>query len=127
MRVSNHGGRCCGIKHIHGLPYKSTDMTYETNQKPVFHGPTVEQNNPGKLFSPGPYPDETGEARLVRLLAYVDRLRPQHLVEIVLSPYQYGHDWPAVLGKHGFRFVSEFTNSNTGCKLKVYHRTTPLP
>lgn len=123
MRILNHGGRCCGIKHIIDFPYFPTDTVSALPARTVYHGPSVEMKNPSKDFHPGGLLSDKAEERLRKLLEYLDHQKDAHLAEIVLPRYTSDH-WTAVLLKFGFKKVIEFENSNTDTVLHVWHRVT---
>lgn len=127
LQIVNHGGHCCGVKHIFGFPYNPTYNTPALTQCPVSHGASAEMD-PGARFVPGPYPMEPGGVRLDKLLAYIDKLKPKHLVEVVLGG-SLNTNWREFLEERGFKLVTPdgFINSNTSATLFVYHRITPLP
>jgi len=121
MRVHNHGGECCGIKHIFGFPYFPKDKVAALPMRKVHQGAGGEMRNPGKDFYPGPRPVEPAQTRLKALIDYILSDKTGHLVEIVLYKGT-AANWHEVLTKKGFRKVSVFHNSNTsGTELHVYH------
>lgn len=122
MRLVNHGGKCCGIKHIHGIPWNPTVKVTALLKRACYQGAVGEMSNPAKDFFPGPAPAETGEERLNRLLEYLDSKKKSHLVEITFNNMYRG--WNKILKAKGFRIVSKFTNGNTGNSIEVYHRIT---
>lgn len=125
LQAVNHGGHCCGVKHILGFPYRPNDMTTGLSAVSVSIGASPEMA-PGKRFYPGPEPQEPGGVRLDKLLDYIDKYKTAHLVEAVLNK-SIAANWKEFLEERGFKQVTEFKNSNTDSKLYVFHRVTPLP
>lgn len=139
MRIVNHGGRCCGIKHIINFPmYPNAEAAPDSGyyaycicqaepKHVVFHGASGEMKNPAENFWPGEAPQEDGEVRLKKLLRYVDSKKKEgHLIEVVLKHVVY-LNWKEVLEKNHFVVVTEFNNCNTfGTKLVVLHRVLPI-
>jgi hypothetical protein len=126
LQMVNHGGHCCGVKHIFGLPSSPTGITPALTKVIVSHGASAEMS-PGKRFYPGPDPQEPGGVRFDKLLVYLDKCKPQHLVEVVLTSSQ-KITWEDFLRERGFTLVTPdgFKNCNTSATLYVFHRTTPL-
>jgi hypothetical protein len=65
-------------------------------------------------------PRETATERLDAILAFLKRKRPRGLVEVTLGMYQ-KPEWEKTLTDRGFKLVTKFKNSNTSCKVYVYH------
>lgn len=136
MKIVLHGGNCCGIKHITNLS-NYPDMLLAARR-------AVEKGSEGTSFGHGfagatndmrskhqgvadedffneKAPSESYAARLRRFIRFLKRVRPRHLVEIVLNGYQVA--WYPVLEKIEFKKVTEFKNGNTGSTLTVWHLT----
>lgn len=125
MQVLNHGGHCCGVKHIIGFPARPDYQCWALTERTVYQGAGREMDNPAKDFYPGPAPAEPGTIRLDRLLEYIDKKKTGHLVEVILSSYVSSH-WKTTLEERGFVLVTKFKNSNTDMDLHVYHRVIPV-
>lgn len=125
LQAVNHGGHCCGVKHILGFPSRPDRETAGLSAVSVSIGASPEMA-PGRRFYPGPEPIEPGGVRLDKLLDYIDKYKTAHLVEAVLNK-SIAANWKEFLEERGFKQVTEFKNSNTDSKLCVFHRVTPLP
>lgn len=126
MTIKNHGGKCCGVKHIHGFSYSPNVLVAALPACEVYHGAAGEMNNPGKAFHPSGLPTQKGHERLDALLKYLDEKKPSHLVEIIL-PVSWSTHWKKTLEDRGFKLVTSFVNCNTIANLDVYHRVTSKP
>lgn len=144
MRISFHGGLCCGIKHIHELGsnpsgklgalkarvYEGPEWTHDRQKNTDQWGINV--NSATNCFDQEA-PAETYLERLDRYLKFLDDWRPNGIIEIVLCDYSNSSDpetygqidsWEGLLFKRGFELVSNCYNSNSGNRIFVYHRTT---
>ena len=124
MKLVNHGGCCCGIKTIYGFPWAPSEMILEAGKLTRFgYSPATEDAYPGKNFWSGGAPREKALERLARLIAYVEKQRPSHIIEIVLSGYQMSN-WKEEVEKQGFICANPggTGNSNTGYRIYVFHR-----
>ena len=121
MDVVTHGGKCCGIKTIWGFlghpDHEASTRVAKDNDNPDLISVT---QNIGKSFHAPALPSEMGKERLDRLIEYVRRKRPSHMIEAVLNHYQLPY-WGQLLRERGFRMVTTYTNSNTLCKIFVFH------
>jgi hypothetical protein len=140
MKIAFHGGKCCGIKTIHGLGSKPDDLLTElTNKAPI----TAAAENPDQFgmnvssetnFFYGDAPAETFIQRLDRYIEYLDKKRPNGVIEIALCDYShYGEDsklynqvvpWEPLLLERGFKLVTDCFNSNSKNRIFIYHRKT---
>jgi len=130
LRLSCHGGMCCGIKHIFGFPnYPHQVMEPELEEQPEFddedsRGSEVRSDLSFFTLSA---PSETVEARLDRFLAYIKGERPGGIVEAVLARSCDDGDWDQIainekrLLERGFLKVNEIRNSNSDNLCRVYH------
>lgn len=136
LKVQVHGGRCCGIKSIHGFhgaptwnvePKKSQKFINETD----IYGRSVSS---GYNWYRSKRPKETYLERFEEYIQYIKENRPAGLIEITMTQAQldgsdYDDDcyenveiaWEPVLLKHGFKQVSRFFNSNSYNDVYVYH------
>lgn len=130
MKIAFHGGKCCGIKTIHGMGYHPNSVMHNRlKKKPLrntdAHGGTVRSDyNFFNEYAPG---TDTYLERLDRYLEFLDRVRPYGIVEITLASSYYDHcnqniQWGPLLRKRGFRKVTDCHNSNSGNRVFVYHR-----
>lgn len=126
MKLTFHIGKCCGIKTIYdlglypdcGLPALKACKLNNTDQ----YGQAVSSET---RFFHEAAPAETYLERLDRYLEYVDRRRPEGIVEIVLGAYLGTHQrprWEEILLARDFKLVSSSGNSNSGATIYVYHR-----
>ncbi len=123
MLILLHGGKCCGIKHIHGLtnnPLQITSAKRETN--PYQHEGTCYTRGKNENFFSPAAPKETLKDRFVRYVDYLRQVRPQGVVEVVLSQYQL--KWVPILEELGFKKVTRAKNSNSRGTIIIYHLVT---
>jgi hypothetical protein len=137
MYLYCHGGKCCGIRHIHSI---GNTPSYIVEALPKEHDLFTsdigggEYRNPGKSFFVDGAPEEKAWRRLDRFLAYCDRRRPHGIVEVVVisaafpwqdQPCHKQHrNWRPVLLKRGFKEVNTCRNSNSDHRLHIYHRNS---
>jgi hypothetical protein len=134
MYITFHGGRCCGIKHIHNLgaspAFFQPELKAQEREGNKPYDPTKEGDDWDASYKLNWFdeaaPQETSTDRLKRYLDFIKKYSPGCVVEIVLvssGPYykQVDH-WGPVLKSFGFREVGgQFENSNTGAFLQIYH------
>ncbi|HPQ09709.1 MAG TPA: hypothetical protein PLQ98_00095 [Bacillota bacterium] len=127
MDVVTHGGRCCGIKTIHGFPYLNPQTllparkAFGDESEDGFTDLCSVASNVGKTFHRPTLPEEPATARLDRLIAFVRQKRPSHMIEVVLNQLQYPY-WKNELQSRGFRLVTTSVNSNTNYRIYVFHK-----
>jgi hypothetical protein len=123
MDVVNHGGKCCGIKIIHGFHELdwSLDEVSERQEPREFtnHG-VWEYSRPGENFFHGAAPVESTVARFYRLVGYCKEKRPAGLIEIALVTEQL-KTWRETIEDEGFVEAVSFKNSNSGKTIHVFH------
>lgn len=135
MYLITHGGGCCGIKTIHNLPQRPKDKIRQYSPDVAIRevrddgcGSWDHRNKSATWNSIPTVQNETGEARLVRFLAELDKYRKRGIVEIVTSSSHMGFDqterWTEVLEKYGFKAVNSCKNSNSGAEITVWHRNS---
>jgi hypothetical protein len=134
MYLITHGGKCCGIKAIHALPYlPMRPVSALEDEDLCTFRVTSESNgyfdyrNPAKKFYDKVAPMESGEERLRRYLAYLDEVRPQGVTEIVLTTYTgnaHPAAWEPLLLSLGFKAVNSCKNSNSKQTITIYHRNS---
>ncbi len=129
MRLSFHGGMCCGIKHIYEMGQKPTEMCYaqEASGK-AFHDVSYDFCSQDKSVYPDACPAETKLARLERYLGWLTLNRPSGIVEVTLICSGEGYYdqslWVPVLIEKGFVRVTPddgVYNSNSGNRVHVFH------
>lgn len=126
MDLVTHGGKCCGIKTIRSFPELPTSLlparaavgSIQVNGHPDIQSVS---SNVAKTFHRAELPSESGADRLDRLIAYVRKHRPSHMIEAVVNHFQLPH-WKGTLRSRGFRLVSSYTNSNTSARIYVFHK-----
>lgn len=127
MKMTFHGGNCCGIKHISGMgegPDKLCFGKNETEPRTEYiEGEEV--SSEWDVFSES-RPVESGEDRLKAMLNYLSQWRSKGIVEITLVLMESDSNfsqraWVPVLEKLGFREVNSCFNSNSGNIVHVYH------
>lgn len=128
MRISLHGGSCCGIKHISGLGYdphntKGFDACAKKEETPKILGDAggFIRGDEGHNFFWPEAPQESALERLDRYLAFLDEVRPKGICEIVLTGTQLIM-WRTLIQERGFVQVNKCYNSNTSHLIYVFHR-----
>lgn len=134
LKIQTHGGRCCGIKTIHGFGAGPTQRlgpkkAQKFNDCTDIYGHSVHRNY--NWYRPK-RPKETYLERFEEYIRYIKQYRPKGLIEVTMTnsqldgtsydycnPTQYA--WLPVLEKHGFKLVSKFKNSNTEGIVNVFH------
>lgn len=128
MKLTFHGGLCCGIKTIYRL---GVDPNLELN-KDCFDGGNADQlgavTSQNDSFFNGEVPKETCKERLDRFIKYCDKHRPYGVIEIALAESCYSwmdqSKWFPLLRRRGFRCVTNCYNSNSGNRIHIFHRKT---
>lgn len=149
MQLVQHGGMCCGIRHIHELGDYPDDVLHEEDANPEARGFEVSLDNRSGLY-PKAAPEESAEDRLKRLIYYCERFRPQGIIEVVTAnewdesdegwEWWDDHDeppknptnvdnaqtchWRETLTGLGFNPVNVCVNSNTCNHITVWHRNS---
>lgn len=131
MRISLHGGDCCGIKHIHGLGYypdtplaarKARKMTSFGQHWNGGHNDMIHSNSRGKCdFFNEAAPKESRRERFKRFVEFIKSKRPHGIIETTLNAH--GTQWKPIFAELGFKAVSSAKNSNTSSIITVYHLT----
>jgi len=143
MKIAFHGGKCCGIKTIHGMgdnpsgslpPLRKPRARSHQARNADQYGKDVSSKT---NFFDQPAPAETYLERLDRYLAFLDAERPAGIVEITLADERmpdYCEDcgcncwseqtrlWRQPLEERGFKEVNNCLNSNSGNRVYVFHR-----
>lgn len=104
MYIADHGGNCCGIKHVVGFGEAFTD----------YRGMELDQNVEDYL-------EEYGNCNKDNKTTF------NGLLEATLTDQQMAAGWAAELKKRGFRLVTRFKNSNSGNYVNVLHYTSHEP
>lgn len=108
--IENHGGACCGVRHIH-----------EMDNTSVEEFSTLVRHVDGLANGGGNRSSRLIEVILSERQVTGNRNDPSVVAE---------GGWPVVLRRHGFRLVSAFNNANTARNCYVFHRAdqrTTLP
>lgn len=131
MRLKYHGGHCCGIRHIEGLPvgpYKVLEKvlpesppSYEYQSDDVFA-----LSEEGTTFPAGTYKE-----RLGHYIEWQKARQPSGLIEVTTHSASYHVSggktttqtewWREELEKIGFKEVTSFVNSNSFRTVTVWH------
>jgi hypothetical protein len=129
MRISLHGGNCCGVKHIHDLGYypsiplaarKAIKMTSFGQIPGVGTNDMMYRNSRGKCdFFNEAAPQESAKERFNRFVEFIKKNRPKGIIEVILNGMQ--NAWIPILKEHGFEKVSSGKNSNTYSTIFIYH------
>jgi hypothetical protein len=126
-----HGGRCCGISHIHTFPRYPDDII---NARPRKTAAEIKETwavlPQTSLFANDELPEQTAEARFKRLVYLAQNGdgvlsfgRPQGILEVVLTSKQ-AETWREVVEAEGFKEVTAARNSNSGNVIHVFHLRT---
>lgn len=119
LRLSCHGGRCCGAKHLHEFPPNPEWNLSATSAVGKTKGCVAQMNNPGKFFYNITAPKESALSRLDRVLTWCKENQPGGMIEVILGEYQ-KTTWGNHLEQRGFIMGPKFKNSNTHRVLQVY-------
>ena len=131
LKIANHGGKCCGIKIIHGFDGTPSCGEAATKKKNRIENDQLGMNvsSVTNFFSDAA-PAETILKRLDRYIAFIRQGRPKGLIEVTLAscPIYYGYTvskqdatWGGILEERGFKRVAYFKNSNSGNFVSIYH------
>ena len=126
MQLGFHGGKCCGIKVIHGLMDDPDDTTEALSKISDSDKDSMGMDvNSKERFFTDAAPEETYLKRLDRYIEYMRKRRPSHIIEITLAPfnpYCSQKAWIPLLRRRGFRCVTKAKNSNSGNEVWVFHK-----
>lgn len=130
MILAFHGGKCCGVKTIHGLGYHpGSEPGEEGWTEERFESPKLSNDKHGQhvqsdlSFFTDADPQESYLARFDRLLAFNDKERPYGVVEVTTtSSAGQTLRWKPFLVERGFKAVTECYNSNSGNRVTIWHR-----
>lgn len=124
MLLLNHGGGCCGTKHICGFfraPNSPHLLSPEDTDELEVMAAGAQGRECGQNFYAGKCPAETPLERLDRYLTFLKENQPSGLVEIQLVGFQKSV-WNKCLEERGFSVVCKYENSNTSNTIYVYHK-----
>lgn len=127
MKITFHGGKCCGVKTISGFPKSPLSVCgkVDARPEPVSNLDAVGFNVTSEfdVFNAAA-PEETAIDRLDRLIAFIKKWRPCGIIEVCLaegkSIYQVS-TWEESLLERGFKLSIKNYNSNSGNIVHVYH------
>ncbi len=126
MKMSHHGGKCCGIKTIFNMgngPDRLQPAICAVTDKAVDGTLT----SIGLAWYKDARPEETGLERLKVYIEFYKSMRSSGILEVVIqtpNSTAWGNgqgDWIPVLEKLGFKEVNAWTNSNTDNCLHVFN------
>lgn len=131
MMLGFHGGKCCGIKVIHGF-YNHPDEKVGKLEKQPFNNADACGNDVSSSdsFFTDAAPKETYRERFARFVEFCDKHRPAGIIEVVItndSFWKQKERWHDILVGEGFRIVNENLNSNSENTCYIYHRNSNLP
>ena len=134
LKIAFHGGKCCGIRHIHGFSF----YPHQTSRQPALDKQegflSLDRSGDDVSSSLNVFykeaPEESLYERLDRYIKFLQGFRPGGVIEVCLSRGKYDcfdqiklHE--EELFKHGFSVVTELAaNSNTGNTIRIYHLIT---
>lgn len=132
MRLSHHGGMCCGIKHIFEMGQSPDEMAIALSKDHAFQDADIQYDWTTQKQSayPEPCPKETKLERLDRYLNYLREYRPGGIVEVTLvtsgelGEHSQQKLWIPVLEERGFVEVTPdggVYNSNSWNRVRVFH------
>jgi hypothetical protein len=134
LKIAFHGGKCCGIRHIHGFNYYPSQNHLEpalkNDQKNILSldRAGVDVSSSLNVFYKEA-PEESLYERLDRYIKFLKEFRPGGVIEVCLARQPNNFDQIKLheeeLFKHGFSVATELlTNSNTGNTIRIYHLIT---
>ena len=92
LEMNRHGGRCCGIKHIHNFNYNFNDKHFEELKTFI------------NLVKTG----DVGDSYLYEVVLIDEQLKGSPTLQPSLETL-------------GFRLVTRFKNAGTGSMCNVFH------
>lgn len=130
LKIACHGGKCCGVKTIHCFSddfkdgwepaiEKKTGVGDHMREPDAYGYDVSSKDNFFWLTAPG----ESTEDRLDRYIDFLKEKRPGGLIEVCLVSDDQSY-WIEQVEKRGFKLVAQFTNSNSGNIVNVYHLIT---
>ena len=139
MKLVFHGGKCCGVKTIHGFS-DPNGMCQALEKKSALyndkHGAEVKSD---LSFFTDEAPKESQKDRFIRLVNWCKEQRPHGLIELLLSTQScwmtvdadegedgavYGTQidiWRPIVEEAGFKEALTFKNSNTNRNVTLFH------
>ena len=130
LKISFHGGKCCGIRHIYGFTFWPFQKSFEPEllandefESSDRYGHDV--HSATNVFHKAA-PAEPLYERLDRYIKFLREFRPGGVVEVCLAKKKGDFDQIAMheaeLFKHGFHLVTELPyNSNSKNVIRIYH------
>lgn len=143
MKITHHGGNCCGIKTISGLFSPDDNQARLTVKSPSAADQELNQDIRGQTVSSSTNmylyaaPEETSLQRFDRYLDFLCEKRPYHIIEVAIAAYpesaqseaafdasrirDFQTSWIPLLLQRGFKESVRNFNSNSGNIVIVYH------
>lgn len=123
LDIRMHGGQCCGIKVICGFLCGPHALVRKRKAKQaVLADCCGYSHSVGVSFFHEEAPKEKNWERFNRYMHFLEKRRPQGIVEVVLTKYQENSlGWGPLLLQAGFKEVSRCKNSNSCNTIIVYH------
>lgn len=124
MRYVSHGGKCCGMMHIHGFNwYDFEDHARALNGLNDAINRALERRYYfNRAYYNTYYGDLSPAEREKQRLK--DRADWNCLIEVILIDEQLEDGWAAVLEERGFKLVTRFYNDNSNNYCNVFHLQT---
>lgn len=117
MKLVNHGGKCCGIRHIYHFPARVENQTGVIAHDRSLVGAGVTRSGVEALDMLLEHFETTEN----RTGGFGHGDRESRVLEVVLTDSQ-TRVWGTTLEERRFRKVVRFQNDNTGNFCNVYHR-----
>lgn len=123
MKIAFHGGKCCGIKTIHGFDNLPSNKVSPKRKYKLKHNDRYGHNvSSAYNFYHKERPLETYEERLDAYIAWLKQVRPAGMIEVTLTKFQVSYyKWGPALERRGFKKACQFKNSNSGNVVCVFH------
>ena len=130
LKISFHGGKCCGIRHIHGFTHWPLQESLEPELLANDEFESLDRNGRDVSSATNVFykaaPKESLYDRLSRYIEFLREFRPSGVVEVCLAKSKDSFDQIAIheaeLFKHGFHLVTELLyNSNSKNVIRIYH------
>ena len=110
LDVGNHGGYCCGMRHLFNFPLQTEPNEFSQEEKTIWLAEAIE-----RCISSFENDDNSGELDDWRCC-----------IEVTLAEYQLT-EWCRTLEEAGFKQVYSFLNSNSGNECHVFLLETNRP
>lgn len=126
MKLTFHGGLCCGIKTLHGFYRHGTLCDAEVQEERRNNDKFGEDVSTEEPFFTDAAPEEDVVDRFKRLIEFCKKRRPKGAIDVTLVKSQQ-KEWLPLLEEYGFKEVASFINSNSSNRVYVYYLTYGQP